>query len=597
MNLRHAPRSFLVFLLSIPGLAVAAEEWIAESNSITEAVMLEEAKFSPESFSSLGISSVDGDISDFGPKVYERSQKNTKNIIAELEKRKTTIEDPRVTQDVDILIKSLQEQYHTAELRHKYMLPYYDLPIMMFQSFRSLLDPRNDPERYPAALQRLKKYNGKAKGTDPITELAIARTWERFDVPGLVGPYKGQLENNLERQEQLRAGLEQIFKDSGLTGYEKDLALLNKQLDKYSAWLKKELLPRAREDHKLPPEIYADNLKNFGVGIEPKELIKQAQLGFAQIQFRMKAIARTVAAERGMENNDYRYVMRELQKELIAEDEIMDYYLARLEDVETIIRNNDLVSLPGRPANIRHATDAESAASPASFMSPPQLIGNTGQSGEFVLVSKNPSDESGEAMSDFSNAPAVWGLIAHEARPGHEMQFSAMVESGVSSARAIYAFNSANVEGWGLYSEAIMMQYFSPEAQLMGLRSLLMRAARAFLDPMINLGEISGDEALAFMVEEVGISTPLAKQEVDRYSFRAPGQATSYYYGYMNLMSLRTEVELRMRDRFNQRAYHDFLLSQGLLPPDILRQAVLDNFVAEKALTAATALPAEEATP
>ncbi|HET6565668.1 MAG TPA: DUF885 domain-containing protein, partial [Xanthomonadales bacterium] len=592
--LTSLPALALALLLLLPGVVVAQDEankdetvaaaetttavpdWVAVSNEITEAVMLQQAKFAPETFSSLGISSVDADVMDLEPKIYERSQKSTREIIKDLEERKKTIEDPRVMQDVDILIQSLQEQQHTAELRRKYLLPYYDLPIIVFQSFRSLLDPRNDPERYPAALERLKKYTGKAKGTDPITELAIDRTWERFDDPDLVGPYKGQLETNLQRQAQLKAGLEQIFKDSGLEGYEKDLALLNKQLDQYADWLKKELLPRAREDHKLPREIYADNLKNFGVDITPEELIRQAQLGFAQIQFRMKAIARMVAEERGLENSDYRYVMDVLQKELVPEAELMDYYLARLADIETIIRDNDIVSLPDRPAKIRHATDAESAASPASFMSPPQLIGNTGQSGEFVLVSKNPSDTSGEAMSDFSSAPATWGLIAHEARPGHEMQFSAMLESGVSTARAVYAFNSANVEGWGLYSEAVMMQYFSPEAQLMGLRSLLMRAARAFLDPMINLGQISGEEAQAFMEGEVGISAPLAKSEVDRYSFRAPGQATSYYYGYMNLMSLRTEVELRMRERFNQREYHDFLLKQGLLPPDILRQAVLD---------------------
>lgn len=578
MNLRPSLPALLFCLL--PALVSASEEWVAESNQITEEVMLQQAKFVPERFSGLGIDSVDGEVFDLGPGLFERSQKNTREIIKGLEERKKTIEDPRVVQDVDILLKSLQEQYHTNGLQRQYMLPYYDLPIIVFQSFRSLLDPRNDPARYPAALERLKKYNGKAKGTDPVTELAIDRTWERFDEPGLIGPYKGQLENNLKRQEQLKVGLEQIFKDSGLKGYEKDLALLNKQLANYSDWLKKELLPRAREDHKLPAEIYADNLKNFGVDIAPEQLIRQAQLGFAQIQFRMKAIARVVAAERALENNDYRYVLGVLQKELVPEAELMDYYLARLADIETIIRDNDIVSLPDRPALIRHATDAESAASPASFMSPPQLIGNTGQSGEFVLVSKNPSDTSGEAMTDFSNAAATWGLIAHEARPGHEMQFSAMVEKGVSSARAIYAFNSANVEGWGLYSEAVMMQYFTPEAQLMGLRSLLMRAARAFLDPMINLGQISGAEAQAFMEGEVGISTPLAKSEVDRYSFRAPGQATAYYYGYMNLMSLRTEVELRMRERFNQREYHDFLLNQGLLPPDILRQAVLENYVA-----------------
>ena len=44
-------------------------------------------------------------------------------------------------------------------------------------------------------------------------------------------------------------------------------------------------------------------------------------------------------------------------------------------------------------------------------------------------------------------------------------------------------------------------------------------------------------------------------------------------------MSLRAEVGLRMRDRFNQQAYRDFLLQQGLLPPDLLRQAVLNDFV------------------
>jgi uncharacterized protein (DUF885 family) len=45
------------------------------------------------------------------------------------------------------------------------------------------------------------------------------------------------------------------------------------------------------------------------------------------------------------------------------------------------------------------------------------------------------------------------------------------------------------------------------------------------------------------------------------------------------LQRLRTEVELKLRERFNQRAYHDFILAQGLLPPELLRQAVLEEFV------------------
>ena len=47
----------------------------------------------------------------------------------------------------------------------------------------------------------------------------------------------------------------------------------------------------------------------------------------------------------------------------------------------------------------------------------------------------------------------------------------------------------------------------------------------------------------------------------------------------MSLMGLRTELEVRLGDDFNQREFHDFVLAQGLLPPEILREAVLDQFV------------------
>ena len=71
----------------------------------------------------------------------------------------------------------------------------------------------------------------------------------------------------------------------------------------------------------------------------------------------------------------------------------------------------------------------------------------------------------------------------------------------------------------------------------------------------------------------------MASSEADRYAFGAPGKATSYYYGYRNLMRLRTEVQMILGDRFNQLKYHDFILKQGLLPPALLRQAVLEDFV------------------
>jgi hypothetical protein len=573
--------------LTLAGDNWSEQDWVKESNANTMIVMEAQAKFSPESFASLGIEKYDEQIFDLEAGVYERSQANTQQLIALMQERLKTTEDPKVLQDLQILIKSLQDEYKTAELDHRYMLPYYNLSQNLFFGFRSLLDPRVDPARYPAALERLEKYTGKAEGYTPLTELAMTRTQEGFAVPGLAGPYKGELEKDLDNVQRYSTGLEKIFVDSGLEGWEQDLAILQGQLNDYASWLKKEMTPRSRTDHRLPEAIYADNLKNFGVDMDPQDLIRAAQLGFGEIRNEMRTIASLIAKERGLPSSDYRDVIRELKKDQIPEDALMPLYRQRLRDIEKIITDNRIISLPERDAVIRMATEAESSAIPAPFLSPPQLIGNTGQPAEFVLVTTNPTAKEGEAkMDDWGHDGMTWSLTVHEARPGHELQFASMIESGVSQARGIYAFNSANVEGWALYAEAVMKEYLPLEGQLFTLQARMMRAARAFLDPMLNLGLIDTEQALSFIMNDVVISEPMARSEIDRYTFRAPGQATAYYYGYMNMMSLRTEVELILRDQFDQLAFHDFVLAQGLLPPEILRQAVLDEFSPAQSITA-----------
>jgi uncharacterized protein (DUF885 family) len=190
-------------------------------------------------------------------------------------------------------------------------------------------------------------------------------------------------------------------------------------------------------------------------------------------------------------------------------------------------------------------------------------------------------------MDDFTHEAASWSLVAHEARPGHEMQFAAMVENGVSTARVIYAFNSTNVEGWGLYSEAIIKPYMSLEGQLCSLQFRLQRAARAFLDPELQMGKVTPQQAHDVLTTEVVLSDAMANQEVERYTFRAPGQATSYFYGYTRLVDLRHELEGKLGTKFDQQKFHDFILAQGLLPPDLLRKAVLAEFADAATMKAA----------
>jgi uncharacterized protein (DUF885 family) len=407
-------------------------------------------------------------------------------------------------------------------------------------------------------------------------------TRERLADAKLLPPAKSQVERDLANGPIILQGLEKLFELYKLEGWREPYATLKEQLTAYQDFVRTEILPKARTDFRLPADLYAFSLEQVGVGLQSEPLAKMARQAFAEIQGEMQQLAPTIAKARGLQTADYRDVIRALKKEQLVGDAILPHYRKRLEEIESIIRREQLVTLPEREARIRIATDAEAAQNPAPNMRPPRLLGNTGEMGEFILplnIPATPGSKAPLTYDDFTFQAASWTLTAHEARPGHEMQFAKMIEAGVSTARALFAFNSVNVEGWGLYAEWMMLPYMTPEGQLISLQFRLVRAARAFLDPELHMGRVTPDEARRVLLDDVVLSQAMTEQEVERYMFRAPGQATSYFYGYTRLRELRPEVERAMGSQFSAREFHDFVLAQGLLPPELLKEAVVARFV------------------
>jgi uncharacterized protein (DUF885 family) len=361
------------------------------------------------------------------------------------------------------------------------------------------------------------------------------------------------------------------------------------QLRVYNQWLRDEVLPRSRDDYRLPPVMYEDALRNWGVDASPEELIQQATQGYMDIRNEMVALAPLVAKEKGYASTDYRDVIRKLKVDgAIDGDKLLDHYQGVLKQIEDIIVRERIISLPERDAGIRIATAAETAAQPAAHLDVPRLIGNTGEFPDFVIPQLKQNDDGSWQQTDDTYEAGAWTLTAHEARPGHELQFSSMIETGVSITRAIFAFNSVNVEGWGLYAEAIAKPYMPLDGQLISLQYRLMRAARMFLDPMLNLGLISPKEAKSLIMEDIVIGEDWAQNEIERYTYRMPGQATAYYFGYTKLQALRTQTELALRDDFDQQSFHDFILAQGMLPPDLMNKAVMEDFVPTQEMSASS---------
>jgi hypothetical protein len=580
---RKIALSFTAALLCLPvGAQEAPADWIAASNHYTDMLLAVEIKHTPELGSNQGLSQFDTEVSQPTLADEDQERRETEAVLSTFKSAVGQQKQKEVAQDLEIVIHSIQLNFRELDFDRAHKVDFLNASRTVFSGLRVLLDEQTPSERRPAAVVRIRKYAGLEPGYKALAEILKQRVMEQMAKPGVVYPARTEIETELARDPNYMEGIATLLEKYKLTGWQEPYDKLKTQLTEYDAWTKANVLPKARSDFRLPPEEYALNLEDYGIDIPPGQLAAMAHGAFSDIQAQMKPIAEQIAKERHLPSSDYRDVIHELKKQQLVGDAILPFYQERLKQIEKIIVEKQIVTLPDRPARIRIATAAETAQQPAPHMLAPPFLHNTGQKGEFVLplnIPAGPGQTSSEQYDDFTFDAAAWTLTAHEARPGHELQFDSMLEHGVSLARVRYAFNSTNVEGWGLYSEYLIRPYMPAEGQLVSLDYRLMRAARAFLDPELQAGKIQPAEAFRVLEQDVVQSHAFAQEEVERYTYRSPGQANSYFYGYTKLIALRKDTEAALGTKFNQKKFHDFILAQGLLPPDLMRKAVMEDFV------------------
>jgi uncharacterized protein (DUF885 family) len=559
----------------------ASKDWVVKSNNYTKILIDIDQKYSPEFGSSQGLAYYDTLISIPTLANDAAQRKETEKAVAQFKAAKLKETDHAIKQDLDILIRQSELGFRTEDFNLNKKVSFLNATSDVFEGLQILLDDQTPAERRSAALIRLNKYAGLQNGYEPLTAIYKDRALKQMAKPAMIYPSKQAMEVALSRNASMLAGISELFKKYNLTGWEQAYATIKKQLEDYDAWVKENVLPNGRTDFRLPPEEYKLALERYGIDIPPAQIAEMAHAMFADIQSQMKPIAEQLAKKYNLPSADYRDVIAYLKKDQIIGDSIMPVYQKHLADIEAITREHHLITLPNRPAIIRLATEAETAQQPAPHMVPPPFLNNTGQRGVFVLPLNMPPapGEKVDKYDDFTFDAASWTIIAHEARPGHELQFDKMVEEGVSQARALYALNSTNTEGWGLYSEYIVLPYMPLEGQLISLDYRLLRAARAFLDPELQAGTMTQEKALDILMKDVVQSHAMAQQEVQRYSLKAPGQANSYFYGFTKMIALRKDTEKALGNKFNPQRFHDFILSQGVLPPALIREAVMNDFI------------------
>mgnify|MGYP001758542285 CR=1 FL=1 len=171
------------------------------------------------------------------------------------------------------------------------------------------------------------------------------------------------------------------------------------------------------------------------------------------------------------------------------------------------------------------------------------------------------------------NLPA---LTLHESSPGHSLQLNLAAEQGGQPAFRRDGYISAYGEGWALYTEYLgqeMGLYETPYDEFGYLTYQMWRACRLVIDTGVHHDGWTRQQAVDYLAGHTALSRHEVETEVDRY-ISWPGQALSYMLGELTIQRLRTEAEQALGPRFDIRAFHDAVLSQGSVPMPVLEQQV-----------------------
>lgn len=566
----------------------AKNAWIQDSNKLAEEYSRAWAELLPERGSDIGYKEYDSRAAVADGRLRMRLEAMLQVWQAKLKSKLALEKDPDVAIDLRVLLDNVESSLRGFELEKKYgVIPFEQVSEGTFYSLRSLINDQSPVERKRAAFDRFKKYvhgfeeNGlkaipRAESAKQRTEEDI-KLFSRKNGPSdgqKFFPLRGEVDNYLKNSakvvEGVKALLEDAEKQTGFQDWKQDFEKFKIQVRTYDNWVKTALRPLSRTDHRLPKEIYALALYRIGHRASPEEIQKTARAEYEKSLIEYRALAAEIGKREGLKDSSPKAVLAHFKKNVETDpDKIRARYVKADQELTAEIKRRDLVSLPAKPLRIRVASEAESRIQPVPHLDTPPLIGNTGERPEFV-VPIGSKDKL--AFDDFAFAAAAKSLTAHEGRPGHDLQFSAVLDRGVSIIRANYAFNSVNVEGWALYAEWLMEESLSQDEKMGLLMARMMRNARMFLDPEIHLGLITPDKAKKVITEEVGMSPEWADLELQRYMYRSPGQAPSYYYGYLKLREIRKQAIERMGSSFKERCFHDAILDAGLLPLGILAE-------------------------
>jgi uncharacterized protein (DUF885 family) len=433
-------------------------------------------------------------------------------------------------------------------------------------------------------------------GLDPLINRDFAPVEERLQslkgrlegIPALVAIAKKRLKNSpevhtqtaIQQNQGLIALVDKGLADTIAKAPENQKAAIEDaakraaaSLKELQTFLEKDLLPRSKGDFRLGRERFEKKLR-FALDDEVNinAVRDGARALLARTQDEMAATAKELwpslmkgqpmppAGSAAEKKALVRSVLNKLAEDRPDNKTIVKEAALLVKQASDFVRKNDLVRVPEEPCEVIEMPEYRRGVAVAycDASGPLEKKQQT-----FYAISPTPADWPAKRAESFYreyNRSMLANLTVHEAMPGHFLQLMHN-NRFPSTIRAVFS-SGPFVEGWAVYSEWVMAKYGfgGAKVRMMQQKMLLRLAANAILDHEVHAGTMDEKAALALMMDEAFQEEGEAVGKWRRARLTS-AQLTTYYYGFTEMMALREKHE--KRERFNEREYHDKILSFG----------------------------------
>lgn len=497
-----------------------------------------------------------------------------------LGRAQTLIKEGRIGADdslnAELFVRELSIELEDAKWRDELMPltqqsgPQIDLPeLVTYHPFKTVTDCEN----YILRLRQIEGYiydlitnmrMGVAQGLVPA-KVTIEEALPQIEAQVVADPEKSIFAGAIAKmdstipaaeRERLKQEMLDMINRSVVSGFD--------ALDRF---IKTEYLPKCRDTVgilALPhgKERYENLVKRYTTTkLTPEQIFELGKKELAWIHEAMTAVKDSLGFE-GSLTQFIDHLRSDPQFAYHDRDSLMDGF-------KTILHRMDgelpklFGRLPKAPYGFREIEDYRADAAPDAYYYPPPDDGS--RPGYFYVNTYKPESRPKYTMQ---------ALAYHEAVPGHHLQIAIQQELTNLPQFRRHGGYTAFVEGWALYAERLPKEigfYIDPYSEFGRLTLEAWRAARLVVDPGIHYMGWTREQAIQFFRENTGLSEHNIESEVDRY-IAWPGQATAYKIGQLQILRLRELSREELGDRFDLRAFHDELLSDGALPLDLLER-------------------------